>query len=850
MHCSTCADDVANILRQTVGIDREDVQVSFVLSRGELKFDPDKIHDVQKDIIGRVAKRFPRLDLVVLFNSEVGDGSDGMMKVRIRSSEEKAAGMQKSLDSITGVKTTLISPGELYISYDPDLIGIRHILSILREQDSFGDVELDDVPDGTVMAKEAEEKHLKGIAIQTILASIFTVPCLVLAWSGSSIKIENVIRYGVECACATAVLMVAYRIYLDAFWSLVYGGAGGVFSRVNMDVLVSCATGAAYIFSVAIFAVHIAGRQFGDGPQTPFFETSCLLTTLILGGRWVTAWIRSWASKRLQKVGDGDLQIADVRFYNEETEEETKMDANELQYGDIIIASQGEKVATDGLVVVGKAQVDESHLTGEPKPQTKSEGSYVLAGSKIVSGDVKFRVSKLTQENTISTIKGMVKLASQQKPRTQKIADRVAAVLTPIILIFSIGVFVVWLLVCALVRKNSWDKSAVIAATYAVATLAISCPCAIALAVPIVLVVASKIGLSKGGFVFKNPAAVERARKVGKVIFDKTGTLTTGQLHVEHAWVFESGQWAEKVPRSVISVLQILCKSSNHPVARAMYRFSRDQPELLNELGCGTEMKDIVSKGIEGTIDGVIYRGGKLSFTAPRSTEDPIVQERLQKTQSVFTLSANSHLIAIFSLKDDKIRPEVPAVLQKLREKNIEIFIFSGDRSEAVFPIADELEIPRSNVYSNCYPEDKRARLEALKEQHKKPKEAGQPQNIVFVGDGTNDAIALAAADIGISLSQSTDMATNSADVAIISDSIVGLIGFLELSRRIHMCIILNFAWAVGWNVFAILGASGAWVNVRIAPQWAGLGEVGSVLPVFLISALVGWGYRSGVHLL
>lgn len=857
MHCSTCADDVCKILKNIPGVDRNEVKVSFVMSRAELKFDPSIVQDVDKDIRGRVLKRF-RLDVVVLANSKVEDNEmDGIMRVRIRSMGEEAELLQHRAVDIGGVvSASLVNQKEIELSYDPDRIGIRTILILLKEE---ADIELADVPDGSVTAQRAESKHLRSIAIQTILAAMFTIPCLVLAWSGKTIKMDNTTRYAVECAMATAIIIVARRIYLDAFRSLWQG------FQIDMDVLVSVATGAAYIFSVVVFAAHTKKQAWGqESGREPFFETSCLLTTLILAGRWMTAGVRSWASGRIRTIGDSDLQASDVRLYDPESKKETELDARMLHYGDVIVVSQGEKVATDGLVVQGAAQSDESHLTGEPKPQTKAVGSYLLAGSKIVSGELRYRVSKLVQENTISTIKNMVKLASQQKPRVQEVADKIAAILTPSILLIAIIVFLVWLVVGNLVQNKSWGSSAVNAVTYAVATLAISCPCAIGLAVPMVLVVASRVGVSQGGFVFRNPAAIEKGRSVGKVIFDKTGTLTTGQLEVEFSWLPVNGVWQKIFPGpKICTVLRTLCKTSNHPVAKAMYKFAESSSSSSAELPA--DMETIVGKGIQTTIDGAVYRGGKLSFTAPTAVSDPEVLKLLESAQSIFTLSRDAQIIAFFGLKDDTIRPEVPGVLNKLRERNIELYIFSGDRPEAVFPVAKELGIPLSNVYADCYPEDKRARLELLRQLPGKVEKVSEGhygskysllklfsripilrnnrRNIVFVGDGTNDAIALMASDIGISLSQSTDMAASSADVSIISDSIVGLVGFLDLSQRVSLCIHINFAWAILWNLVAILGASGAWVSVRIAPEWAGLGEIGSVLPVFLVSWAVGWGY-------
>jgi heavy metal translocating P-type ATPase len=860
MHCSTCADDIAKILKNIRGVDALEVKVSFVMSRAEVKFDSKVIQDVDRDIRGRILKRFPRLDIVVLANSKVDeDELEGILKVRVRSPSDNAETLSEIATGINGVASVnKIDLKEIELSYDPDSIGIRNILAVLREKSGDNEVELTDVPDGAEAAAAAEKKYLRSIALQTILSALFTIPVLILAWSGNRITMDPVTRYSIEFAFATVIIVVARRIYFDAFRSLYHG------LTIDMDVLVMVATGAAYIFSVAVFAAHAADSSWGHNHAgEPFFETSCLLTTLILAGRWMTAGVRSWASQKIRTIGDTDLQAAVVRLYDPDSGTETPLDARKLHYGDVVIVEQGEKVATDGLIVEGTAQLDESHLTGEPKPQTKSEGGFILAGSKLVSGECKYRVSKLLQENTISQIKNMVKLASQQKPRVQEIADKVASFITPAILGIAVVVFLIWLLVGKLHQNLSWGQSALFSVTYAVATLAISCPCAIGLAVPMVLVVASRVGVSKGGFVFRNPAAIEKGRQVGKVIFDKTGTLTTGQLQVEFSCIQVNEVW-QKVEQPTVEILTLLlslCKASNHPVAKTMYKFAQGQATTTptGETDLSREVTTVVSKGIEMTMHGSVFRGGKLSFTAPAATTDPEIVAILRSAQSVFTLSRDHQLLAVFGLKDDTIRPEVPGVLKRLRDRGIELYIFSGDRPEAVNPVAKELGIPLNNVYADCYPEDKRARLELLKDAGKKEEEVstnklslwarfGSAQKakkaIVFVGDGTNDAIALMAADIGISLSQATDMAASSADVSIISDSIQGLIAFLQLSDRVVWCVRINFAWAILWNLVAILGASGAWVKVRIAPEWAGLGEIGSVLPVFLVSWAVSWGYR------
>lgn len=623
---------------------------------------------------------------------------------------------------------------------------------------------------------------------------------------------------------------------------MVYGGAGSLGARVDMDTLVALATLSAYGFSLVVFIMHVTGPSVDSFAESePFFETSSLLTALILTGRWATGLIRWIAMKKVHALGGSNLQEREVLHIERRGTDPTNMDARHLHHGDILAARKGMKVATDGIVTAGEAELDESHLTGEAKPQKRIVGSYLLAGSTVVAGEVDYRVTKLLQENTLAAIKGMVTGASRQKPQTQETADKVAAYLTPSILVIACVVFLVWVLIGGLAQHRSWTWSSVTAATYAVATLAISCPCAIGLAVPMVLVIASYIGVTRGGFVFKNTAAIEKGWGVTDVIFDKTGTLTTGQLDVVFSKVLVDTKWTDEVPEAVRALIGGLCRSSSHPVSRGMFRFSGIQTPTSSSISLSNvpfEITSMVSNGLEATVDGSIIRGGAPSFTCPDDTQHPQLKYLLGTNFTLFTLSRNLKLFAVFGLSD-RIRPEVPAVLQELRRQGIGLYIFSGDHPTAVLSVAKELGIPAENVRAGCKPEEKAAALDFIRTS------SALLRTVAFIGDGTNDAVALMAADIGISLSKSTELAANSADIAILKDSLEGIIGFLKLCRRVRVCVYANFGWAVVWNFVAILGACGALVKFRITPEWAGLGELVSVTPIFLISACVGLGFRT-----
>lgn len=839
MTCTGCADKAIHVLKAMSGVLSESVRVSFLDNRAEVIYLPDIRGE---DEIAETLRKKTGFRVVIMNSGSLEEA--GVDKVRIGISSGQNDDMISELEAVRSVKFLKSEKGQniLEVSYDPVVSGARDLLRAINHGNDQFDAKLVDTPDDETVASHAERKHLRHLGIITLVTGIITVPVVVLAWAPLP-KVDNASKYFIQMPLTTVVMGMAYRIYMSAFRTMIYGGAGG--SRVDMDVLVLVATMAAWGFSVTIFIVDFVNGVLGKTDREPFFETCCLLVTLILAGRWIAGEVRMWALQRVVVLGGQSKKEVSTKIFLVEGNSTWEIDRRLLQYGDILAAEKGDIIATDGVVVDGEAEVDESLLTGEAKPAIIHIGRLVMAGSSIVNGKLRYRVTRLMHENTISVIKRMVRFAGGEKPTVQRMADKFAALLTPAVLALAVVVFVIWFLVGGIIHQKRWADSAVEAISYAVAVLAVSCPCAIGLAVPMVMVFASRVAMRKGGFLFVNVTAVERGWKAKRVVFDKTGTLTTGKLKVVFRKTFVGGDWGDDIDEQTQKLVKALCDGEKHPVSRALAASvsgAEEYPEAVTDT--------IVGKGLEIMIGGQLVRGGRPSWCAPGGQKHHIVKGVIERGLTVFTLSIDKELKAIFGLEDN-IRPEAAGVIAELHSRDIETYIFSGDHKQAVENVSRILGIPEKNCRSNCSPEQKASEIKALQQrllsQDEDGKQTFDHPIVLFLGDGTNDAVALTQADVGLSMSDSTSVAISAADVAILSTSLSSVVSFLDLSKRVKRCIWASFVWAVLWNFFAVLAAGGGFVVVRISPEWAGLGELGSVLPVVIIAAFVGvrWGRQN-----
>lgn len=695
----------------------------------------------------------------------------------------------------------LLEKHTIRVSYHPKLIGARELMV----NPYFRSPKLAPMADRPLIT--SGRLHVHRLLFRSIVSTVLTVPVLVMAWAPLP---EHAVLYGaVSLVLATIVqVYIAGPWYLSAFSALLYS------RLIEMDLLIVLSTTTAYVYSIIAYAFLVAEKPLST---ESYFQTSTLLVTLITVGSLVTSFARQRA---VESISIESLQSSTAFLIVPETHEEQEIDARLLQYQDIFKVLPETSVVTDGTVIAGTSEVDESMITGEATLVPKSPGSPIVAGSINHSGILTVRLSLLPGENTIKAIGLMVDEAKSSKTKIQEIADRVASYFVPVIFVITVLVFVVWVAVGKVIRDYDSTTTCITAMTYAISALIVSCPCAIGLAVPMVLVVAGGVA-AKHGVIYKSAETIEIARNLSHVIFDKTGTLTQGSLAVE-AEIYPTEQGNKLGP-----MLLGLTNNSKHPVSNAIATYLKSsgvQPQKVEKLvsvpGCG----------MEASWDGSIVRAGNPYWLGVADL--PCVREILLLGFSIFCVLVDGELVAVFGLKD-LLRPDAIQVVNELQKRSIEVSIVSGDNRESVRSVASALSIPESHVRFRCSPVDKQMYVKQMLISSKSV--------VMFCGDGTNDAVALAQASIGLHIHGGTDIAASAADAVLMRPALSGIIILMDLSKAVARRVVFNFLWSFIYNTFAILLAAGAFPGARIPPEYAALGEIVSVLPVVAIGMQLKW---------
>jgi Cu2+-exporting ATPase len=778
MTCTGCSNKALKTLNSLDGISR--AEVVFISSMGEVDIDP---HVTSAETVLRQLERETGFSCTRIVQDE--QVLDVLMPAHC------AKQLQDGLP--TGI-TSITKAGQTYrVAFDPVVIGARSVLSTMPNgrlappQDPF-------------LAKG--KKELQRLAWSTGLATVFTVPILVLSWSDISTSYS--IRSITSLVLATIVQAIAIpEFYVGALRSLIFSAV------VEMDMLVVISITAAYGYSVVAFALTHAGHQLEQGE---FFETSSLLITLVLLGRLIAGAARA---KAVSTVSFTSLQ-AETAFLVHESGECQEIDARLLQLGDTILIRAHSRIVTDGVIVKGTSSVDESMLTGENLPVAKGPDDPVTAGTMNGPGPLTVRLTRLPGQNSISDIARLVEDAIAAKPRVQDLADRIAGWFIPAVVATAIIVFVIWIVIALKVRGKNAGGAVGQAITYSIAVLAISCPCALGLAVPMVLVITGGVA-ARAGVVVKQADATERAFKVTDVVFDKTGTLTTSVLEVVSAQILTEAFGSKEIS----SLVYALLKDNDHPVALAVRSFLQQAQVSPLEL---ESIETIPGAGTQALWKGMAIRGGNPYWLGIE--DNPSVTALARQGMTLLCITAGLDILAVYGLKT-VIRQEATDVVAKLHRKGITCHTVSGDGYQAVKDIACAVGIPPGNIAARQSPAQKQQYVKQLMDQGK---------TVLFCGDGTNDAVAIAQATVGVQIGSASDVTRAAADVVLLG-GLDGILVLLDVSRRAFHRIVFNFVWSAVYNIFAILLAAGAFVTFRIPPAYAGVGEVVSVLPV-IIAAL------------
>lgn len=546
----------------------------------------------------------------------------------------------------------------------------------------------------------------------------------------------------------------------------------------NMNVLIAIGSTAAFVYS-------IIGTLGNMGMDYVFYETAATIITLVFLGEWVEHKSVDTTQKELKKLAATQKVMANMIAFDEEHKEIIfTVENTSLHVGDLILIKTGEQVPIDCKILWGDAAVNEALLTGESKPIKKTKKDALIGGSMLTDGIVKAQVTAVGKDTVLSNILTLVKEAQSEKPPIQQLADKISAVFVPVVLAIALLTF--------LINYFAFDVSGTSSLMRSIAVLVISCPCAMGLATP----AAIAVGLgraAKNGILFRNAKSLELFKNIQTVVFDKTGTLTKGNFNVTG---FQSMELSDENFKQVVFSME---KFSNHPIAKAIAESWK-----MNNPVSWKKIEEIKGLGIKAEdAEGNSYLLGSYKIAGSQTNDN---------THTAYLLK-NDKLIGWFNLEDE-IRPEAKEVITYLHKKNIETILLSGDTLDRTKKIADTLGIDK--VYAEKTPEEKLKIIEKLNTE--KP--------VAMVGDGVNDAPALAKATIGISMSDATQLAVQSAQVVLMNKGIHQLPLALGLGKYTFKTIKGNLFWAFIYNVVAIPIAAIGLLQPGIAALAMGFSDV------------------------
>ena len=579
----------------------------------------------------------------------------------------------------------------------------------------------------------------------------------------------------------------------------VFTGAISAFRQhsADMNTLVAAGTGIAWLTS--LFTTLFPQVLIAEGlPADVYFESAAVILTLVLLGRLLEARARGQTSEAIRRLLQ--LQPPTARVLREG--QPVEIPVSLVVVGDLVQVRPGEKVPTDGVVSEGSSWVEESMLTGEPTPIAKASGDSVIGASMNRSGSFSFRVSRVGPDTVLAQIVDLVRQAQSSRTRVQRLADQVVGWFVPVVIALAITAFVVWFLV---------SGNPVLAMLFLVSVLVIACPCALGLATPTSIMVASGKG-AENGLIFRSAEALETAGKLRTIVLDKTGTLTRGQPEVTD---FERLPGGALPANTLLALTAALESRSEHPLAEAITTYARSQlasahsqlasahSQLIDrELPAVEGFEAVAGRGVQGSIGGQQVRVGTPRWFEElginTATLTPLVERLEVAARSVAVVVVDGRLEGCFGVADP-LKPTSAAAVAALRRLGLQVLMLSGDARRTAEVVAAQVGIER--VIAEVRPADKASVLKRLQEQGEGP--------VAMVGDGINDAPALAQADVGIAMGTGTDVAIAASDITLISGNLAGVPAAIELSRAAMANIRQNLVFAFAYNVAGIPIAAG-----------------------------------------
>ncbi|GAB4566444.1 MAG: heavy metal translocating P-type ATPase [Geothermobacteraceae bacterium] len=779
MSCTNCARSIEKGVAELPGVAA--AEVNFALEQLSVRYDPVRVG------LEVIRARIRELG----FRAGRGDDTDsGVLRLAIggMTCANCAGTIERKLKGLKGVAEARVSLADetAHVRFDPGVVGRRQIVEAVVEA---GYRALESRPE-----EDRGQESVRQVR-WLVLAAVLSLPIMPLMWW------EPFGSYTLPLVAllATLVQFTAGLTFYRGAWHALRNRSG------NMDVLVALGISAAWGYSTLAWL----GLLGADSPV--FFETGALLITFIRFGKFLEARARGRASRALRELLD--LQPRTARILVGEREKEIPADL--VEPGDRLLVRPGETVPVDGVIVEGRAAMDESLVTGESVPVARSAGEEVIGGTIDRDGRLVVEARRVGSETVLAGITRLVAEAQADKAPIQRLADRISNVFVPAVVLLSLLTFLGWLAAGA---------GFLFAFQTGVAVVVIACPCALGLATPTAIMVGSAIGL-KRGILFKKASVLERIAGLEVLLLDKTGTLTAGD--------FELTDLVPVKGRSRDDLLRLaggLAAGSNHPLSRAIAEQAGAEGGLVNV----DAVREVGGGGVAGLLGNQPVRLGNRHFVRESGIDisalESVAAELEQQGKSTVWVAQGQELAGLCALKD-RLKPDAAAAVAALKGLGLETVLVTGDCRQVAETVATELGIDR--VEAEVRPEEKLKVVQRFRR---------QGRVVAMVGDGINDAPALAAADVGIAIGSGTDVARETGDLVLIHDRVMDVARAVRLGRATLRKIRQNFFWAFIYNLLGIPLAAGLfypWFGWLLKPEFAGLAMAFSSVSVVSNSLLL-----------
>lgn len=718
--------------------------------------------------------------------------------------------VEKSVGKLTGVENVSVNllTNSMQVEFDENKLDTAGIIKAVEDAGYGAAVKDEHAKSGAKTSGQsgsqennglsAVEQNVKNMKKRLIVSLIFWIPLMYVSmghmiyqWLNIPMPPftmnflhgnENAITYAfTQFLLLLPILIANHKYFKNGFKTLWHRSP-------NMDSLIAIGAGAAILYG--IFAIYRIGYAMGHGDMAVvhqyahdlYFESAGTILTLITIGKYLETKSKGKTSEAITKL----LNLAPKTVTVVRDGVEQVVDAADVGKGEIFLVKPGESVAVDGIVLEGKSSFDESAITGESIPVPKQEGDAIVSASMNKSGLIRAKATKVGEDTTIAQIIRLVEEASSSKAPIAKMADKIAGVFVPTVITIALITGIIWLISGATFE---------FAMSTAIAVLVISCPCALGLATPVAIMVGTGKG-AENGILIKSGDALETAHQIDTVVLDKTGTITQGKPVVTDI-ICAAGKNADKT--QLLQIAGSLEKGSEHPLAEAIVNYCLTNNISLEKV---TDFNALFGKGIEGTVSGTHYYAGNEKMMEEKgislSTEQKNQIQALAKQGRTPLLFADEKQFLGIVAVADVVKPTSKEAVQKFRDYGIHVIMLTGDNEVTAQAIKEQVGI--DEVIAGVLPTQKEEKISALKQ-------AGH--KVAMIGDGVNDAPALASADVGIAIGAGTDVAIESADIVLMKNDLLDAVGAVKLSKAVIRNIKENLFWAFFYNSIGIPLAAG-----------------------------------------